>query len=135
MNQTVIFISLLVVVFIYFIHKSTQVCNGDDDCTLYNSQDKKSSCDPICENLGKVYNGYKNGKCNCEQKIQLKPLDEHIIQNPSKNGSFVADIELYTNTNDETTILPYNVPDDILFHNRDILEKHQKTRFSSLIFG
>lgn len=132
-------ISLIILVIIYyFTYVNTVVCDGQSNCSIYNNQDEKSSCDPICQKQGKVYTKYIDGHCECENTVQLKIKDEHTAT--SKTSSFIANlsdigIELYTNVNDPTTILPSNTPDDTIFNNRDILQKHEKTRLSSLIFG
>lgn len=134
MNILIVLIVLIVLVIIYYFTRMTsQVCDGNTDCSIHNNQDEKSSCDPICQKQGKVYKDYIDGHCECENPIQLKTMDERVAF--SKAIPFVADIELYTNVNDPTTILPSNTPDDTSFNNRDILQKHEKDRLSSLIFG
>lgn len=132
MNGIIIGLIILAIIF-YFKHIDLQACNGNNDCNLYNNQDKKSACDPICEKDGKVYKSYNKGNCECQNPVQLKTMDEHLAT--SKTTPFIADIELYTNVNDSTTILPANTPNDILFNNKNVLQKHEKDRLSSLIFG
>lgn len=134
-----ILIVLIVLAIIYYFTRTTsQVCDGNADCSIHNNQDERSSCDPICLKQGKVYKDYIDGHCECEDPVQLKTMDERVAF--SKAVPFVADlsdigIELYTNVNDPTTILPSNTPDDTLFNNKDTLQKHEKDRLSSLIFG
>jgi len=132
MNGIIICLIVLTII-LYFRHINSQICNGNSDCNLYNDQDKKSSCDPICQKNGKVYKAYNKGKCECQDPVQLKTMDEHLAT--SKITPFIADIELYTNVNDSTTILASNMPNDIAFNNGNVLEKHEKDRLSSLIFG
>lgn len=130
-NNILIYLVVLLIVY-YFIHSNT-VCDGESDCALYNNEDKISACDPICEKQGKIYKSYSNGHCECENIVHLKQPDEHTAI--SKAMPFIANIELYTNLTDSTTVLPSNTPDDLPFNNRDILQKHEKDRYSSLIFG
>lgn len=126
-------IILAIVYYIRHINKST-VCNGKYDCNLYSEQDKKSACDQICKNQSKVYNEYNNGECICVDPIYLKPMDEHMVVSDNIKP-FVASIELYTNIDDQTTILQSNTLSDVAFNNRDLLQKHEKDRYNSLIFG
>lgn len=134
-----IIIGLILLTIIYYLTRvNSQVCDGNSDCTIYNNQDKKSSCDPICKKQGKVYKDYIKGNCECENSVQLRIIDEHTTT--SKTAPFIASlsdigVELYTNISDDTTILPSNMPNDILFNNRYLLQKHEKDRYSSLIFG
>lgn len=132
MNGILIGLILLAVIY-YFKHINSQVCDGKTDCSIHNNQDQISSCDPICKQQGKVYKNYNNGYCECENPVELKIMNEHTAT--SKTTPFIADIELYTNINDSTTILPLNTPNDISFNNKDLLQQHEKTRLSSLIFG
>lgn len=137
MNGILISLIILAIIY-YFTRRTSQVCDGNTDCSIHNNQDQKSSCDPICQKQGKVYKDYIDGHCECENPILLKTMDERVAF--SKAVPFVADlsdigIELYTNINDPTTILPSNTPDDTPFNNKDILQKHEKDRLSSLIFG
>lgn len=124
---------ILLAIYYYFTRISSEVCDGNTDCSIHNNQDQKSSCDPLCKKQGQVYKNYIDGHCECENPVQLKTIDERVAF--SKTSPFVADIELYTNVNDLTTILPSNTPDDTPFNNKDILQKHEKDRLSSLIFG
>jgi hypothetical protein len=140
-----ILISLIVLAMIYYVHVNSVICDGESDCSIYNNQDEKSSCDPICSKQGKVFKDYIKGQCECENSVKLKTTNEHVDQIAfSKATPFVANlsdigIELYTNVNEKkilpTTILPSNTPNDTLFNNRDILQKHENNRSSSLIFG
>jgi hypothetical protein len=132
MNSILIGLIVLAIIY-YFMHVNSRVCDGNSDCSVHNNQDEKSSCDPICSKQGKVFKDYVKGQCECENPIQLKSMNEHVAT--SKATPFVADIELYTNVTDPTTILPSNTPDDTPFNNRDLLQKHEKDRFNSLIFG
>lgn len=138
MNSILIGLIVLAIIY-YFMHVNSVnsvnsvICDGQKDCSVHNNQDKRSSCEPICSKQEKVFKDYIKGKCECENPVQLKSMDERVAT--SKVVPFVADIELYTNVNDSTTILPSNNPDDTPFNNRDILQKHEKDRFNSLIFG
>jgi len=137
MNILIVLI-VLAIIYYYFTRTTSQVCDGNAYCSIYNNQDERSSCDPICLKQGKVYKDYIDGHCECENKVELKTINEHLAT--SKATPFVAGlsdigIELYTNVNNPTTILPSNTPDDTPFNDRDILQKHEKDRLSSLIFG
>lgn len=125
-----ILISLSIILFIiYFTHINTQ----SKLYNIYNPQDEISACDPICTKQGKKFTDYKNGKCVCSEPIQLKTTDEHMAS--TNISPFVANIELYTNITDPTTFLEPNTPHDEIFNNRNVLQKHEKDRYSSLIFG
>lgn len=73
----------------------------------------------------------ENGEC-----VELKQINEHMPINKVKVVPFVANIELYTDVLlTDSTILQSNTPDDSSFNNQDVLQQHEKDRFSSLVFG
>lgn len=148
-TNTLLLILAAIVIGYYFINNtnSFKPCDGTSDCTIYNAQDVKSSCDAICINKNQVFNGvYINNICGCEH-VKEKPRNENIVKNVNNGASFVANItnidglELYTNVDeqrsldDESTIFSQVVPSDTSFNNRNTLEQHEEKRLNSLIFG
>lgn len=130
-----ILIGLIILAIVYYVIHTMNVtiCNSEEDCNLYNELDKKSACEPVCKNESKVYKDYKNGNCICDDPISMKHIDENMITSDAK--PFIANIELYTNIDEKSTILKSDIPNDVTFNNRDFLQKHEKDRYSSLIFG
>lgn len=138
-TNTILLILAAIIIGYYFMNTSKPY-----DGILYNHQDVKSYCDAICINKNQVFNGvfdrksmFSNTICGCEH-IKDTPRNENTVQNINNGGSFIpsiADIELYTNIDDKTTILPQVVPSDTIFNDRNVLEQHTKNRLNSLIFG
>ena len=122
---------ILLIIVGYFILQNFQKpytisCDASSDisCKMYSIRDIQSKCSAMCVKLSPnyVYDG----------KHTVKDDIHECECTPSKTEHFELD---FTKINEDTHILPNDIPNDESFSNRNVLDKHKEDRLHKLIFG